>query len=272
LAAATIAALTLTLLALVTAPLSALASSADGPVTFGVNVSGLTVTANLFRNSANPLDPVAAEYFEDAIGADGSGTAMTIGPSGIRDVPFAARGTLPSGLSLGTHTVYVHARDSRGANPTVQGVWGLPDSATFTLTSTTVTTQLGAVTVRVTQLGAYVATLTPGDPCFVVTLAPSPPPILPGDPCFMIGFGFALPSLAPFGFTRTSLPVAAGTINVDTIIIPSPPPILPTPPPIIPGGPPIRVAVVSIAATNGVFYQATTSGLTVTFAPGGPPI
>ena len=67
-----------------------------------------------------------AEYFVDAIGADGTGTAMT-GPFGSPTASVSA--TLSTAqlatLSSGNHTIYVHGQDANG--------WGAVASAVFVL-------------------------------------------------------------------------------------------------------------------------------------------
>jgi hypothetical protein len=51
----------------------------------------------------------AAEYFIDAAGADGTGTAMTVNVA----APIASlNATIPAGLAAGTYTVYVHSQDA----------------------------------------------------------------------------------------------------------------------------------------------------------------
>ena len=54
---------------------------------------------------------IAAEYFVDASGADGSGTAIIPGGSGTT---VSLNATIPAGLPEGVHTIYVHAQDGNG--------------------------------------------------------------------------------------------------------------------------------------------------------------
>ncbi|MCB8987759.1 MAG: hypothetical protein H6661_08435 [Ardenticatenaceae bacterium] len=54
---------------------------------------------------------IAAEYFVDASGADGSGTTVTRGGSGTT---VSLNATIPAGLPEGVHTIYVHAQDGNG--------------------------------------------------------------------------------------------------------------------------------------------------------------
>ena len=63
----------------------------------------------------------AAEYFIDTVGADGSGTALPLGPNPLSGT--VAQAQLLS-LGEGRHTIYVHGQDSTGA-------WGEVSSDTF---------------------------------------------------------------------------------------------------------------------------------------------
>jgi FtsP/CotA-like multicopper oxidase with cupredoxin domain len=90
-----------------------------GPLT-----QGLALTPNPSNGSVNVVvsatgndsttgnsNVVAAEYFVDTAGADGTGTAMTVTPI----APIASLGaTIPAGLPAGAHTVYVHSQDAFG--------------------------------------------------------------------------------------------------------------------------------------------------------------
>ena len=100
-----------------------------GPVTSRVQApdtttgaADMTFSAYVTPCAAAPASTItAAEYFIDAVGADGSGAALALGPN-----PLAGNVTQAQILSLaeGRHTIYVHGRDSTGA-------WGEVSSDTF---------------------------------------------------------------------------------------------------------------------------------------------
>ncbi len=104
-------------------------TSCAGPVTSRVQApdttagtAALAFSAYVTPCAAAPATTVtAAEYFVDTVGADGSGTAIALGPNPLS-------GSVPQaqilGLSEGRHTIYVHGRDSTGA-------WGEVSSDTF---------------------------------------------------------------------------------------------------------------------------------------------
>jgi multicopper oxidase len=102
-----------------------------GPVTTRVQapdsttaVSDLTFSAYVTPCAAAPATTIsAAEYFIDVVGADGSGTALPLGPN-----PLAGTVTQAQllGLAEGRHTIYVHGQDSTGA-------WGEVSSDTFAI-------------------------------------------------------------------------------------------------------------------------------------------
>ena len=89
----------------------------------------VTVSATADDSAVGNSNIAGGEFFIDAVGAGGTGTAMsasTTGPvSGIT-------GTIPTAtvnaLSVGSHTVYIHAQDALGN-------WGAMVSATLTTTA-----------------------------------------------------------------------------------------------------------------------------------------
>ncbi|HET6172790.1 MAG TPA: hypothetical protein VFD90_09295 [Gaiellales bacterium] len=86
--------------------------------------SGLAFSAYVTPCAAAPASTVtAAEYFIDSVGADGSGTAIPLGPNPLGGTVTQAR--LLS-LSEGRHTIYVHGQDSTGA-------WGEVSSDSFVI-------------------------------------------------------------------------------------------------------------------------------------------
>src|SRR5206468_6942319 len=87
--------------------------------------SAPTVTATETDATTNVT---VAEFFIDAVGAAGTGTAMDASDasfnSGTENVTKALTAAQFNALSEGTHTVYVHGKDQAGN-------WGGTQSATF---------------------------------------------------------------------------------------------------------------------------------------------
>ncbi len=100
----------------------------------------VTVTATLSDSAAT------AEYFVDATGANGAGTALT----GTGSVT----GTIAAGLSSGTHVIYVH-----GFN----GTWGPFASASLTIDSTGPATGNQSLTPALSNGSAAVVLKATGD-------------------------------------------------------------------------------------------------------------
>jgi hypothetical protein len=113
-----------------TAPFTVAADTA-GPVTSASAVApspanaAPTVTATETDATSNV---VAAEYFINAVGANGSGTAMSAADGSFNSSTENVTGTLTvtqfNALGQGTHTIFVHGRDAAGN-------WGATQSATF---------------------------------------------------------------------------------------------------------------------------------------------
>ena len=110
---------------------SGTSSGGTGPVTSAVGLtpnpsdgSAAVALAATVTSTASTVS--GAEYFVDAIGADGTGTAMT-GPFGSPTASGSA--TLSTAqlatLSSGNHTIYVHGQDANG--------WGAVASAVLNL-------------------------------------------------------------------------------------------------------------------------------------------
>ncbi len=97
-----------------------------GPVTAHVQapdtttgISALAFTANVTPCVAAPASTVtAAEFFIDAVGADGSGTPLALTPNPLSGSVSVAQ---LAGLGEGPHTIYVHGQDSTGAWGEVSG-------------------------------------------------------------------------------------------------------------------------------------------------------
>ena len=103
-----------------------------GPITTGVAVSTTSgaLSASVSDLTTGGSSVAGAEYFLDAIGTSGTGTAMT-GTFPSDPAAVSASLTLPSG----SHTIYVHGRDnSANAN------WGAFSSTTYGIDSVGPTT------------------------------------------------------------------------------------------------------------------------------------
>lgn len=113
-----------------------------GPAVSGVAVNptqtgsdAVTVTASA-TDAIGPI--VAAEFFVDGVGTNGTGTAMNVGAGSPAALTGNLSNTMVAVLANGTHTVYVHARDKAGN-------WGAT----------------GTTTVKVDHTGPTVGSLTP---------------------------------------------------------------------------------------------------------------
>jgi len=88
---------------------------ATSALTLTPNPSGGGVDVVLHGTSSDSAtggaNVIQAEYFIDAPGADGTGTAVNIGGPGVTVNLMA---TIPAGLSEGIHPIYVHGQDSTG--------------------------------------------------------------------------------------------------------------------------------------------------------------
>jgi hypothetical protein len=81
-------------------------SNGSSPVTFTATVSDL---------SSGGSNVTQAEYFIDSSGASGSGTALAASDSAFDSVTEAVTATIdPTPLTSGSHTIYIHGRDSAG--------------------------------------------------------------------------------------------------------------------------------------------------------------
>jgi hypothetical protein len=106
-----------------TGSLALTASPTNGSV--AVTLSG---TASDAASGGSAVD--AAEYFVDGVGADGSGTAMTLGTgTAIRSVTATLGTSFLEALSEGPHALSVHARDALGS-------WGPAASITIVIDRT----------------------------------------------------------------------------------------------------------------------------------------
>jgi FtsP/CotA-like multicopper oxidase with cupredoxin domain len=87
-------------------------ASADdaGPGTSGVAFTDPALSASVSDAATGGANVTAAEYFLDAVGANGAGTAM----SGAFGAPTVAVSASIAALPAGNHTIYVHGQDSNG--------------------------------------------------------------------------------------------------------------------------------------------------------------
>ena len=94
-----------------------------GPVVNSVTVSpNPSVASPTISSSLSDASTItAAEYWIDSPGAAGTGTPMTTA-GGVTSANFA---TTFGGLTAGSHTIYVDAKDALGQ-------WGAQGSTTFT--------------------------------------------------------------------------------------------------------------------------------------------
>ncbi len=107
------------------------ASGTTGPATTNVTLTPNVSAGTAMVALAATVGPTAtiAEYFVDALGANGSGCPMTVSAGSATSTIVTSGAALPctylGALSSGTHTFYVHASD--GTN------WGAVGSAHLTL-------------------------------------------------------------------------------------------------------------------------------------------
>ncbi len=141
----------------------------------------------------------AAEYFTDAVGADGQGTTMTVAGAGATTGLDA---TVPSAtvraLADGSHSYFVHARDAAGN-------WGSP--ATTTLLVDTTGPSVGPVSATPTPtLGANSVTVTAQatDGLTAVTAAEW---FTGGDPGAGNGTAMTLTGAGPWNLSSTPIDV-----------------------------------------------------------------
>lgn len=94
------------------------------------NAQPITVNATASDVATGNHDIVAAEYFIDTTGANGSGTAMTLATSApSTGIVATIPGSRIAGLAAGTHTIYLHAKDRAGN-------WGVRVGVTFRIDRT----------------------------------------------------------------------------------------------------------------------------------------
>ena len=77
--------------------------------------STVTFNANVSDSSSGGNNIVAAEYFIDAAGANGTGTAMAASDAAFDSPSEAVTGGInPTSLSAGIHNIYIHGQDAAG--------------------------------------------------------------------------------------------------------------------------------------------------------------
>ena len=130
------------------------APTMSGSVTLtpsATNNTAVAISASASDVATGNSNIAAAEFFIDTVGANGTGTAMTVGAA----APSAAlNGTIPAAtvtaLTAGTHTVYVHARDAAGN-------WSTTGSATLRVDRTPPT--FSSITLSPNSIPAGTATI-----------------------------------------------------------------------------------------------------------------
>ncbi len=128
------------------APVSvALSTDTAGPATTSLvvtppatNNAPVAMTGTGDDRSSGGANVVAAEYFVDALGPNGSGTTMTLSTT-TSPVTSLSASVATSSLSTGAHLILVHARDAVGN-------WGPATSITLTIDRTGPTASLGSAT------------------------------------------------------------------------------------------------------------------------------
>src|SRR4029077_8144899 len=99
-------------------------TDAAGPITSAESIAPTptnappTVTATVDDSTTGNSDVQRAEYFIDAVGSNGAGTAMSASDLAFDSPTEGVTATLSSlqfsALSQGTHTIYVHGQDYAG--------------------------------------------------------------------------------------------------------------------------------------------------------------
>ena len=119
-----------------------------GPVTSGVAASPnptesattVTLTATVDDSTTGGSNIAQAEYFIDAVGSDGSGTAMSATDGNFNSMTEGVTASIDvSGWTDGAYTLYVHGRDSSGN-------WGSTSSTSLDVTTAGDTTPPQVVT------------------------------------------------------------------------------------------------------------------------------
>jgi len=115
--------------------------------------AGVTLTATADDTATGGSSIAAAEYFIDTLGAAGTGTPMSASDGSFNSATEGVSANVGvSALALGTHDIYVRARDSAGN-------WGGADLGSFDVTpvpagaeSATVTIQGGTLSLATTPV------------------------------------------------------------------------------------------------------------------------
>lgn len=220
----------------------------SGPTTSSVQVSGTTVTATIVPENVGGATVEAAEFYvdSDTVGIDGQRIPMTLsGSSGT----VTATATLPP-LAIGSaHVVHVHGQ---GLVPVENYTWGAFAAAEFTVAATTVALPLGGAEIALSS-SRYSINLTPVDPC------------IPTDPCRVRSRFGRWNAAEILGYDRTSVAVPDGVLSLYTRLTDRCHPVA--------GDrasgvyPPCRSFLVGFVATNGLTYDAATTGLLTTYTP-----
>jgi hypothetical protein len=114
------------------------AAATLGPVTTDVLASPnptngaetVTLTATISDSTTGDFGIAAAEYFVNAVGDDGTGTAMSASDGVFNSATEAVTANIDvSGWAVGSYTLYVHGKDEAGN-------WGEPSSVVLQVTET----------------------------------------------------------------------------------------------------------------------------------------
>ncbi len=109
-----------------TPPTTSAVAAAPNPTN---GASAVTLTATV-ADTGTPLSNIAAaEYFTDAVGANGAGAAMNAADGSFNATSENVTASVSvSGLALGGHTLFVHGRDAAGN-------WGATASVALNVTA-----------------------------------------------------------------------------------------------------------------------------------------
>lgn len=122
-----------------TGPLTSSVAASPDPTNGAASV---TLTATVDDSTTGGSSIAAAEYFVDVLGANGTGTAMSASDGTFDGVSENVTVSVDvSGLSLGSHNIFVQAQDSAGN-------WGGADVGTVDVTAVPAGAESATVTIQ----------------------------------------------------------------------------------------------------------------------------
>ncbi len=122
-----------------TGPLTSTVVASPDPTNGAASV---TLTATVDDSTTGGSSIAAAEYFVDVLGANGTGTSMSASDGTFDGVSENVTVSVDvSGLSLGTHNIFVQAQDSAGN-------WGGADVGTVEVTAVPAGAESATVTIQ----------------------------------------------------------------------------------------------------------------------------